>query len=163
MKQLIQDYVFDPAAGTLTFTGPSAPASQEQLLLVTNTTSGTILYNFADPALGGSLGGNVLTLEIDTSAMSGSDKIQIYADIPGAAGFIDLLVMLKQLLVATLYPPHLDRSLNRLRGTVTVESGTVTTVTTVTNLNVFDTYQARLPVLNTSLNAWANSVRRTIS
>ena len=63
MKQLIGHdigtFVFDPAARTITFSGVTL--TQDQILLVTNTTDGLILYNFADATLGGTLAGSVLT------------------------------------------------------------------------------------------------------
>jgi hypothetical protein len=68
-----------------------------------------------------------------------------------------------------------DKSLQRQRGTVTVESGTVTTVSTVTtvttvntvaavtSLNNIDTYNARMTVLDTNRTAWAQCVRARIT
>jgi hypothetical protein len=85
MKQLIGkdvgSYSFDPANRTITFYNiPNI--TQEQILLVTNTTDGLIIYSFADSTLGGTLWGNVLTLASNTTAMSADDHLQIYIDIP---------------------------------------------------------------------------------
>jgi hypothetical protein len=52
----------------------------DQILLITNVTSNTIIYNFADPTKGGSLAGNILALSADTSAMSNTDRLQIFVD-----------------------------------------------------------------------------------
>jgi hypothetical protein len=75
-------------------------------------------------------------------------------------------------------PMGYDKSLQRQRGTVTVESGTVTTVSTVTtvttvttvntvaavtSLNNIDTYNARMTVLDTNRTAWAQCVRARIT
>jgi len=63
-------------------------------------------------------------------------------------------------------PMGYDKSLQRQRGTVLVESGTVTTVTTVANvtsLNNIDTYNARMTVLDTNRTAWAQCVRARIT
>ena len=63
-------------------------------------------------------------------------------------------------------PMGYDKSLQRQRGTVLVESGTVTTVTTVANvtsLNNIDTYNARMTVLDTNRTAWAQCVRSRIT
>lgn len=80
MKTLTTDYTFDKTAKTITFTGSTKPTLIEQMLLVTNVTSNTIVYNFADPALGGTISGSVLTLDYDTSAMNNADKLQIFYD-----------------------------------------------------------------------------------
>ena len=54
--------------------------------LITNVTDGIIIFNFADPARGGtaaydaSTNTTTLTLEYDTSSMSASDSIQIFLD-----------------------------------------------------------------------------------
>ena len=63
-------------------------------------------------------------------------------------------------------PRGYDKSLQRQRGTVLVESGTVTTVTTVgtvTNLSTIDTLQGRLQVYGQNLAAWHSVVRSRIS
>jgi len=52
----------------------------DQILLITNVTSNTIIYNFADPTKGGTLTGNILALSADTSAMSNTDRLQIFVD-----------------------------------------------------------------------------------
>ena len=54
------------------------------VLLVTNVTDNVIVYNFADPALGGTVSSNVLTLTYNTASMSNSDALQIFYD-DGAA------------------------------------------------------------------------------
>ena len=73
MKQLIGSdlgsTVFDPVAGTIAFSG-LPDLTLANVLVVTNVTAGVMLYNFADPALGGSLTGNVLALECATTAMA---------------------------------------------------------------------------------------------
>ncbi len=61
--------------------------SIEQILLITNVTSNIIIYNFADPALGGYIYnhpefGKGLKLDYDSSAMVSTDVLQIYLDLP---------------------------------------------------------------------------------
>lgn len=84
MKKLIGhdigNWIFSPSTGKITFTGVSL--SLEQILVITNTTSNTIIYNFANSGFGGTLAANVLTLAYNTSAMSASDSLQIWVDIP---------------------------------------------------------------------------------
>ena len=79
MKILIPNYTFNAAAQTITFPGYSG-LSLSSFLIITDTTVNIIIYNFADPAAGGILNGNVLTLDYNTTALSNSDKLLIYYD-----------------------------------------------------------------------------------
>ena len=85
-KKLIYNSTFTPGAGgagTIVITG-NYPLKVFQL--ITNVTDGIILFNFADPARGGSTSYDAstnqttLTLEYDTSSMDASDSIQIFLD-----------------------------------------------------------------------------------
>ena len=79
MKTLVTNYTFSAAARQITFTDyPSL--KHDQILLITNVTDNIIIYNFANPAAGGTLAGNVLTLTYNTAAMSNSDRLQIFID-----------------------------------------------------------------------------------
>jgi hypothetical protein len=84
MKKLIKhdvgNYTFNPVAKTITLWG--VQITQDQILTITNTTDGTLIYVFADPTLGGTFDGTTLTLAYDTSSMSDTDALQIYVDIP---------------------------------------------------------------------------------
>lgn len=71
-----------------------------------------------------------------------------------------LLTRLLQYLNA---PQGYDKSLQRARVTAVLESGTVTAVTTVTSLNNYDGYNARMTVLDTNRTAWAQCVRARIT
>lgn len=90
MKTLINTYAFDKAAKQVTFSGIT-PAL-ERLLLITDTTNNTIIYNFADSTKGGTMAGNVLTLTYNTNTASfnNTDKLQIYYDIELPIGTIAL-------------------------------------------------------------------------
>lgn len=83
MKKLITNYTFNAAAQTIAFVDQTS-IDLESVLLITNVTSNVIVYNFADPALGGTVSSNVLTLTYDTTSMSNSDALQIFYD-DGAA------------------------------------------------------------------------------
>jgi hypothetical protein len=77
MKQLVTSYTFTAAAKTI----DSADfTSLDGILLITNVTDNIIIYNFADPAKGGSLTGTTLTLTYDTTAMSNTDNLQIFIE-----------------------------------------------------------------------------------
>lgn len=81
----------------------------------------------------------------------------------------DILIPVVTLLES---PRGFDKSLQRQRGTVVVESGTVTTVTTVatvttvttvTGLTNIDGIQGRIGQNGANLSAWADCVRSRIS
>jgi len=79
MKLQITTYSFNATAKTVTFTDYTT-IRLDSILLITNTTDNIIVYNFADPLLGGTVSNNVLTLTYDTSSMSDGDSLQIFYD-----------------------------------------------------------------------------------
>ncbi len=79
---------------------------------------------------------------------------------------VDIMNAVRTLLQQVALPSWYDPSTNTLRvGTtaVTVSSGTVTTVATVTNLTNFGTNAADVMARDISINTWANNSRRTIT
>lgn len=75
-------YTFDPTAKTVTFSNLAQSLTLANILLITNTTANTIIYNFADPTSGAvSFNNNVLTLDYNTASMNASDVLQIYIDV----------------------------------------------------------------------------------
>ena len=100
-KQLLRTYVFTPGgagAGSIILPGNY---TSNQLLLITNTTSNVIIYNFANvgntgttatftrsahPSFPGQLGNSdgytTITLAVATTAMSANDNLQIFVDTP---------------------------------------------------------------------------------
>lgn len=79
MKLQLTNYTFNKSSKTVTFTDYTT-IRLDSILLITNVTDNIIVYNFADPLLGGTVSGNVLTLTYDTSAMDDTDKLQIFYD-----------------------------------------------------------------------------------
>ena len=79
MKQLVKNYTFSKTAKTITFTDFSA-IIQERILLITDVTNGTILYQFNSAGLGGTVATNVLTLALNTNtgSFNNTDKLQIF-------------------------------------------------------------------------------------
>ena len=86
---IIEQYTFTPATRTIVVTGKNI--RREQLLLITNTTTGTVIYNFSDPALGATSYVNAvdsttgqetttIVLAYATAAMSSTDKISILTE-----------------------------------------------------------------------------------
>lgn len=85
MKLVPTTYTFDASAQTIVCADFTAI---ERIALITNVTDGEIIYNFADPALGGSLAGTTLTLDFNTTTMDDADKLQIilFPDLINAVG-----------------------------------------------------------------------------
>ena len=85
---IIEQYAFTPSTKTIVVTGKYI--RQEQLLLITNVTRGTVLYNFSDPSLTGTITNSVSTstgLETttivtayNTASHSSTDKLAILVE-----------------------------------------------------------------------------------
>ena len=168
--------VFAPGAaglGTLSFVGQTL--SLEQILVVTNVTRNEIIYNFADAAAGAaSYGLNTLTLDVNTSTHSASDKIQawVYVDDAqaiDAAPQSGLAMLLTRILAAMLAPLGYRKDTQRYQARTVVESGTVTLVSTVTTCSTV-TNAAQLGGLSAdrlinsaNWSAWADCHRSRIT
>lgn len=86
-------YTFDKTAKTITFVNLPTTITLANILLITNVTANTIIYNFADAATGvTSFTNNVLTLDYDTSSMNNSDVLQIYLDLDNSQESTDALL-----------------------------------------------------------------------
>jgi hypothetical protein len=143
MKTLLETYTFTPSSQQITF--PSTMTmSLEQLLLITNTTTNTIIYNFADPSAGGALANNVLTLDFNTTAMSSSDKLQIYFDNQFTPASDELVDALYELINKLGFLPSIRGVSADLRVTpISLPTlSTVTTVSTVSNHSSIGGYNA---------------------
>lgn len=83
MKQFvgteIGGYSFSAASQQVTLTGLNT-LTLEQVLLITNVTTNQVIYQFNNPALGGSISSNVITLDFNTTSMSDTDRLQIIID-----------------------------------------------------------------------------------
>jgi hypothetical protein len=128
---LTGSYAFNPGAKTITFAGLGQSIDLQNILLITNTTANTIIYNFADSTSGAvSFTNNVLTLDYDTTSMSSTDKLQIYVDVPAYEESLhDLLRRMNKLLESNAVVD------SRLRQKVVIEAvgtnlGTPTEVNT---------------------------------
>ena len=159
-----------PGLGTLSFVGQTL--SLEQILVVTNVTRNEIIYNFADASAGASgYGLNTLTLDVDTSTHNASDKIQawIYVDDAqaiDAAPQSGLAMLLTRILAAMLAPLGYRKDTQRYQASAVLESGTVTTVSTVTactTVNQLNGLAADRLINSANLSAWAACHRSRIS
>jgi hypothetical protein len=86
---ILESYVFTPATSTIQVVGKNI--RPEQLLLITNVTTGTVIYNFSDPGLGSSLHTNLvnpdtgqetttIVLDYSTVSMQATDKLSILVE-----------------------------------------------------------------------------------
>ncbi len=75
---VINEYVFDASAQTVAF-NDRATVNLEDVALITNVTDSVIIYQFNKAGYGGTVEGNVLTLDYDTTSMSDSDILRIDA------------------------------------------------------------------------------------
>lgn len=86
---ILESYTFTPGTNTVVINGKSI--RREQLLLITNVTAGTVIYNFSDPSLMASSYANTFSpttgqetttiiLNYTCSAMSSTDKLAILVE-----------------------------------------------------------------------------------
>jgi len=152
MKQLLgQDttgtYTFNPTAKTVTFSGLSQQITLANILLITNVTANTIIYNFASSTTGAvSFVNNVLTLDYDTTSMSATDVLQIYIDVESyEESLATLLRRMNKLLESNAVVD------NRLRQRFTIDAIGTLNSSTSTEVN------GSIPVSGT-VNATVNNV-----
>jgi hypothetical protein len=84
----IGSYTFSPGTdgqGTITFSGMPSGWTQAQIVKIYDVTTGATLYNLDNPLLHGSLSGNVLKLDCDTSQDSSTDVLQVWVDIANSS------------------------------------------------------------------------------
>lgn len=180
MKQLVGHdvggYVFNPIAKTITFIGVPA-ISLDQILTITNTTDGLMIYCFADPGLVGTLANNILTLAYDTSSMSASDSLQIYLDIPSTvvvdqAAMNDNYTHLLLERIADLLEPIATQDVaNRQRIAIDAISGglTLATLSTISNavpvgnVATLGLVDPRYLFIDTARNAYAQGIRSNLA
>ena len=161
MKIKLDNYTFNPAAKTVTFTD-YASLDLSDVILITNVTDGTIIFNFASPNLVGSVVANVLTLNYDTTSMSSTDKLAIYLDDAYTPSSDEALVLLRRM-VKLMEPLAVQDSAQRQRVTIDAMSGvTLPTVTTVSNLAGLGGVDPRFQFIDQARNAYANGIRANI-
>jgi hypothetical protein len=81
MRTIQTAYTFNKTAQTVTLTAIASPVLS-RVLLITDQTNQTIIYDPSTVGKGGSLSGNVLTLAFDTTGgtFNNSDTLQIFYD-----------------------------------------------------------------------------------
>ena len=87
MKRTISNYVFNATAKTVTFTDFTT-IRLESILLITNTTRNTIIYQLTSTGMGGTVAATVLTLASSTTGQADADKLNIIFEDFISSGFV---------------------------------------------------------------------------
>ena len=95
MRERIQNYVFTPGVGGSGTIKVQGYVETADILVITNVTTNTIIYQFSDPTKGASVSYNpgvdadypqsqngvtTITLDYNTNLMSANDKLQLYVE-----------------------------------------------------------------------------------
>lgn len=161
-------YTFDKVAKTVSITLPFGNVKLEGLLMITDTTNNTIIYQFNDPTKGATLSGNVFTLTFNTNtgAFANTDKLQIfyYDEQPISQQMNDMAVALSQIFKSIQRPIYTEQGGNVLR-TVARGGGLdfITTVNSITTLNGIGDYRPTELRYYQNNTYWEQAVRSKIS
>jgi hypothetical protein len=162
-------YTFNKVAKTVTINLPSGNVKLEGLLLITDTTNNTIIYQFSDATKGATLSGNVFTLTYDTNTASfaNTDRLQIfyYDEQFISQQMNDMSVALSQILKSLQRPNYLE---NNLYSRSKSYGGYLDTVTTVGSVNILLGIGTTTRFLEDQINpprstTWQLAVRNRIS
>jgi hypothetical protein len=94
MKQVVKNYTFSKTAGTVTFSDFSS-IRLDRILLITDVTNNTVIYQFNTSSLGGTVSTNVLTLTYvtNTASFNNTDALQIFYDSASGDPIYDLPIV----------------------------------------------------------------------
>ena len=109
MKVLVTDYTFNAGAKTVRFNGYTN-IDINRILLITNATRNTIIYNFASPALGGTVSGNTIRLNTSTTGMTNDDKLQIFYENEDVPATDEATVLLRRIVQGLRGVQNVDSS-----------------------------------------------------
>ena len=124
------EYTFNANTGTVTFGDSLTGLELQNVELITNVTTNTVIYQFNKSGFGGSLTGLILTLDYDTSAMSDSDDLQIFIEGDFIRSDVSDSVILLRRIAQLLSPIATQDSSQRQR--VAVETMPTVTVAQAT-------------------------------
>lgn len=164
MKVLLPDYTFNAAEKKITF-NVSDVVSLNRVLIITNVNTNIIIYNFTNPAQGGTILNNVLTLDYDTTSMSDSDTLQIFLDLYGSPST-------ETTSVSTNESIKLLRRLVKLSETLAVQDIAqrqrvviegITGTTTISTLNALANVDARFQFMEQARISYATGIRTKIT
>lgn len=158
-SHIVSNYIFNSAAKTVTLSD-YASISLAGIKLITNVTTGTIIYQFNDGTKNGSVSGNTLTLDFDTTLMSNTDALMVIYEEPtvysDTQGILSLLGRLWALIKAPPWTTHITAG--QAVRIVSDTSSTLNSCGTVTNVTNVQTMQA-LDSRNLLWNQWAAEYR----
>lgn len=154
---IVDSYVFNPTAKTIKFNQyPSL--QQEGIKLITNATTGVIIYQFNDSTKSGTVSGDTLTLTFNTASMSASDKLMIVYDPPKGGIFDRLTYLMWQAVEYIKAPPYSHLIVNAngsgplqyIRAQLDTNSAintinTITTLSTVSNVSTLSSMNGYNP------------------
>ena len=164
MKTKINNYVFNPINKTIVFSDYDS-IKLDNVILIVEVTTGTIIYNFAAANLTGAVSGNILTLNYDTTSIANTSNLAIYYDDSTTSASTDESIVLLRRLVQLLTPVGVQDIAQRQR--VVVEgiagSAVVTTVGTVNNMNALAGVDARFLIIDQARNTFANAIRQNLT
>ena len=171
MRLLCKDYTFDPALKQISITLEDQ-VTLANVLLITNVTAKVVVYNFANPLLGGAMQNNILTLDYDTTSMAPSDELQVFLDVDGSpaseatvTALKEQIALMKRLLML-LNPIATQDLSNRQR--VVVDSAVVTQATAsslnanIGNISLYGGVDPRFQFLDTARIAYSTSIRSNL-
>lgn len=69
-----EEYTFNPVSNSITFVDT---IKLEHILIITDITNNSFIYNFACEGYGGTLSGKVLTLDVNVTALPSTTELQI--------------------------------------------------------------------------------------
>jgi hypothetical protein len=186
------EYTFNANTGTVTFGDSLTGLELQNVELITNVTTNTVIYQFNKSGFGGSLTGLILTLDYDTSAMSDTDDLQIFIEGDLIRSDTNESIILLRRIAQLLSPIATQDSLQRQRvtvevmptttvagtvtvaqataanlqatvtGTVAISSGTVT-VGSITNLAGIGGVDARFQFVDAARTAYATGIRANLT
>jgi hypothetical protein len=159
MKVLFENYNFNASLKQITFDTTDV-ISLQQLLLITNVTTNTIIYNFADPSSGGTISNNVLTLTFDTTSMSNSDKLQIFLDNTFTPASEESVQYLKKI-IQILTPISVQDANQRQRVTIDAAPASLS-VGNVSNIIAFGGVDVRFQFTDAARLTYAQGIRNNL-
>lgn len=156
---IVDSYTFTASAKTVKF-NDYGQIRLEGVKLITNITTGTIIYQFNDATKNGTVSNNILTLTHDTTSMSDSDKLMIIYESPEARSIMSGVVTLLLNIFTFIKNPSWATRVNGQQlvkvsldqQTVNISTvnavTTVSTVSTITNLNGINSLDSRWLIFN---------------
>lgn len=149
---IVANYSFDASEKKITFRDYDS-IRLEGIKLITNVTTGDVVYQFNKAEKSGAVASNILTLDHDTTAMSDADKLMIIYEEPGQGLLGVVSYYFRQISEYLRIIPDLIQSGNggllKFRAMLATDSSigtvsnvsavsTVTTVANIVNLNNID-------------------------